>query len=133
MTRPGRLTVLYDAGCRVCRTAKAWLAGREQLVPLEFVPAGSAQARLRFPTLDHAGTLADLTVVADTGAVYTGDAAWLVCLWALSRYRALAMRLAQPRLRPLARRAVAMAAAIREGSRDDGYGQGCDDASCRTH
>ena len=122
-TDPQRLTVLYDAGCPICRAARTWLAGRAQLVPLDFVPAGSAQARALFPTLDQARTLTEITVVADTGAVYTGDAAWLMCLWALSGYRSLALRLAEPGLRPLARRAVAAAAAIREGTR-------CADETC---
>jgi predicted DCC family thiol-disulfide oxidoreductase YuxK len=124
---PGRLTVLYDGGCPLCRAAHRWLAGRAQLVPLEFVPAGSAEARRRYPRLDHARTLADVTVVADTGAVYDGDAAWLVCLWALDGYRGLALRLATPRLRPLARRVVTTAAVIRSAQ----YGQTCDDACAR--
>jgi len=68
-----------------------------------------------------------VTVVADTGAVYEGDAAWLVCLWALDGYRGLAQRLSAPRLRPLARRVVAAAAAIRGAQ----YGQTCDDACAR--
>ena len=35
------MTVLYDAGCRLCRSAQRWLSSRRQLVPLEFVAAGS--------------------------------------------------------------------------------------------
>lgn len=128
-----RLTVLYDADCVVCRTARAWLASRAQLVPLDFVPAGSEEAGRRFPALDPAETLADITVVADDGGVYTGDSAWLICLWALDDYRGLAARLARPGLRPAARRMVATAAALREGARrraapDEiagGYGADC--------
>jgi predicted DCC family thiol-disulfide oxidoreductase YuxK len=108
------MTVLYDAGCRLCRTARRWLESREQLVPLEFVAAGSSVARCRFPQLNPAATLRDLTVVTDGGLVYTGDGAWLVVLWALARYRSSAERLAQPALLPLARRMIAAAAAVRE-------------------
>src|SRR2546423_902043 len=90
---------------------------------------GYAAAAHRFPGLDHARSLAEVTVVADTGAVYTGDAAWLICLWALDGYRALALRLARPRLRPLARRVVHAAATIREGT-GVRYVHACDDA-CR--
>ena len=43
------MTVLYDAGCRLCRSARRWLESRRQAVPLEFVPAGSPAARSRFP------------------------------------------------------------------------------------
>ena len=116
--RPNRLTVLYDAGCGICRTARTWLAGRAQLVPLEFVPAGTVAAVERYPALDHARTLSEITVIADTGDVYEGDAAWIVCLWALEGYRSIANRLATPALRPLARGVVARAAAIRAGRRD---------------
>lgn len=131
-----RLTVLYDAGCGLCRTARSWLASRAQLVPLEFVAAGSDEARHRYPSLDPAQTLADITVVADDGGVYTGDSAWLICLWALDGYRGLAARLSAPDVRPTARRVVAAAAALRRASRDghdqrpepgfaQGYGSDC--------
>jgi predicted DCC family thiol-disulfide oxidoreductase YuxK len=111
------MTVLYDAGCRLCRAAQGWLASRRQTVPLEFVAAGSAEARRRFPQLDPAATLRDLTVVTDGGLVYAGDAAWLACLWALEGYRGWAERFASPGMLPLARRAIAMAAAVREHDR----------------
>lgn len=111
------MTVLYDAGCRLCRSARRWLESRRQAVPLEFVPAGSPAARSRFPELDPAVTLRDLTVVTNGGLVYVGDGAWLACLWALTGYRAWAERFAQPGMLPLARRAIAMAAAARERDR----------------
>jgi hypothetical protein len=69
-----------------------------------FLPAGSPEARRRFPQLDHTTTLAEMTVVSDTGAVYTEGNAWVICLWALRSYRAWALRLATPELLPLARR-----------------------------
>jgi predicted DCC family thiol-disulfide oxidoreductase YuxK len=129
--RISTFTVLYDAACPICRTARGWLAGRAQLVPLEFVPAASAEARYRFPGLDHAATLRDLTVVADTGEVYAGDAAWLACLWALADHRAMADRLARPDLLPTARRIIGVAAAVRTRTRRPGYGDVCADDRCR--
>jgi len=133
--RIGSFTVLYDAGCPICRTARRWLIGRAQLVPLHFVPAGSTEARARFPELDHAATLRDITVIADTGYVYVQDGAWLACLWALADYRATAERLATPALLPTARRLIATASALRESTRSaapidwraPGYGDECDD------
>jgi predicted DCC family thiol-disulfide oxidoreductase YuxK len=125
------LTVLYDADCPLCRAARAWLGRQDKYLPMIFVAAGSAQARKRFAGLDHEATLREITVVADTGAVYAGDAAWLMCLWALSRHRALAIRLAQPGLRPLARRVVAAASAVRSGLKGNGTVLSCDDACTR--
>ena len=91
------------------------------------MPAGSAEARWRFPGLDHAATLRDLTVIADDGLVYAADGAWLACLWALTDYRGMAERLASPRLLPTARRFIAAAAAVRQQTRTDDYGDICDD------
>jgi predicted DCC family thiol-disulfide oxidoreductase YuxK len=128
-----RLTVLYDSACPICRFAREWLGGQAQLVPLEFVAAGSRAARERYPDLDHSAALRDVTVVADTGAVYTDDAAWLVCLWALDRYRALSFRLAAPALRDRAREVVHAAAALRRRTTARDYGYADDDCpgECR--
>ena len=123
-------TVLYDAGCPICRAARAWLGNRAQLVPLQFVPAGSTEARRRFPELDHAATLRDLTVIADTGEVYVEDGAWLACLWALADYRGIADRLGSPAMLPVARGLIGAAAAVRNQTRTADYGDGCDDR-CR--
>jgi predicted DCC family thiol-disulfide oxidoreductase YuxK len=117
--RVGTFTVLYDAGCPNCRAAHRWLAARDQLVPLDFVPAGSAQAQRRFPGLDHPATLRDLTVIAESGLVYVSDAAWLACLWALTDYRGMADRLGSPRLLPAARRFITAASAVPQPARTD--------------
>jgi predicted DCC family thiol-disulfide oxidoreductase YuxK len=90
------LTVLYDAECSLCTFLRDWLVRQPQLVPLELVPAGSPQARGRFPGLDHRTTLEEITVVGDAGQVYRGAAAWVVTLWALRGYRTLAHRLSTP-------------------------------------
>jgi len=116
------LTVLYDENCGICRTARRFLDSRAQLVPLEFVAAGSEEARRRYPTLDHAQTLKEITVIGDDGAVYVDDSAWLMCLWALDGYRGLAARLSQPHLRPLARRVVTATGRV-AGVRN--YGEAC--------
>ncbi|GAB2573392.1 hypothetical protein Aab01nite_19900 [Paractinoplanes abujensis] len=116
-------TVLYDGGCPICRTARQWLQGRAQLVPLEFVPAGSLEARHRFPGLDHAATLRDITVIGDEGSVYTGEGAWAACLWALADYRGLSERMGSG----AARAFIAAASAVRGRTRDLDYGDGCDD------
>lgn len=96
-------TVLYDADCALCRRAKAWLETQQQLVPLEFVPAASEEARRRYPALDHEATLRDLTVIGDGGEVWRAERAWVMCLWALAEHRLKAEHLASPARLPLAR------------------------------
>ncbi|EGX55146.1 hypothetical protein SZN_34392 [Streptomyces zinciresistens K42] len=115
------LTVLYDAQCALCAFVRDWLARRPQLVPLETVPAGSDEARRRFPGLDHAATLDEITVVGDAGQVYRGGAAWIVTLWALREHRGLAHRLSTPAGARLARGAV-LAAAKWRGAAGQGAG-----------
>lgn len=126
---PTGLTVLYDGHCPVCRQAGTWLGKQPQRVPITLVEAGSETARHLYPGLDHDATLRDITVVGDDGGVYVGDAAWLICLWALDAYRATSIRLAQPGLRGVARQVVAMAARARKGLRED---DGCDSDACTT-
>ncbi|MFD9097122.1 thiol-disulfide oxidoreductase DCC family protein [Streptomyces collinus] len=104
------LTVLYDAECGLCTHLRDWLARQSQLVPLELVPAGSAEARRRFPGLDPAATLDEVTVIGDAGQVYQGSRAWIVVLWALREHRPLAHRLSTPAGARLARGAVLAAA-----------------------
>jgi predicted DCC family thiol-disulfide oxidoreductase YuxK len=108
-----QLTVLFDPTCPLCRRFREWLERQLLLVPVEFVAAGSAEARRRFPTLDHARTLEEVTVVADDGAVWTRERAWVMCLWVTRSHRSLAERLARPSGLPLARAAAHAAAGLR--------------------
>ena len=124
-----RLTVLYDVDCPICRRSRDWLAGQAQLVPLVFVPAGSARAKAAFPTLDHEGTLRKITVIGDNGSVYTGDRAWLVCLWALRTWRSAAIRFSRPGNRGYVRAATNIADRMRTRLRTpDHYGDRCEGA-----
>ncbi|TDD29443.1 DUF393 domain-containing protein [Kribbella turkmenica] len=126
-------TVLYDAGCGLCRLFTTWLAaqrpasdGQGGVVRLRFVAAGSTEAKALYPGLDHAATLREVTVVADDGSVYVGDRAWIVCLWTTWEHRHTAVRLASPAMRPVARAMVQAAAGLRSWSKGGGYADGCD-------
>jgi predicted DCC family thiol-disulfide oxidoreductase YuxK len=120
-----RLTVLHDAECSLCGFLCDWLRRQSQLVPLEFVPAGSAQAQARYPGLDHRATLDEITVVGDAGQVYQGAAAWIVTLWALREHRPLSHRLSTPAGAKVARAAVLAAAKWRQGQEQaTGWGGG---------
>jgi len=107
------LTVLYDARCSVCCRAREWLGTQPSYVSLEFIGAGSGEALARFPELRAATTQDELTVVANDGAIYRGVKAWLICLWAMRRYRSLALTLSTPALLPSARGIINLAALAR--------------------
>ena len=101
------LTVLYDGRCALCSRARMWLEEQPKYVTMAFVEAGSAEARKRFPDLDHDATLAELTVVGWGGEVYRDAKGWVMCLWALKKYRSAALRLSTPEMMPRARRLIA--------------------------
>lgn len=108
-----RLVVLYDAGCPMCSRFRSWLVEQQHLVPVVAIPAGSNAARELLPELDHAATLREITVVADTGAMWTGASAWVTCLWATVEHRDLALRLSTPLGLPVARAMAYAAAGLR--------------------
>jgi predicted DCC family thiol-disulfide oxidoreductase YuxK len=87
------LWVTYDAHCGLCSSITRWIEEQPKLVPLTMVPAQAPAS--------------EVVVVSDRGHVWSGDHAFVVILWALREYRALAMRLANPALLPMARAAFA--------------------------
>lgn len=107
------LTILYDANCRLCCRIKAWLQAQSKYIDLDFIAADSEAARKRYPQLDHAATLKELTLVSDEGNYYRGAKGWLMCLWALREYRGWAIRFSSPDLMPLARRFVVKVSSLR--------------------
>lgn len=130
------LTVLYDPVCPVCRRARAWLEGQLQIVPMEFVAAGSPAALARFPALDHGSTLRKITVIGDGGEVYQEERAWLACLWALAEWRPTAIRFSRPGKEKYVLTATRMADRLRAMTRGGDYGgQGggdpCGGESCQ--
>jgi predicted DCC family thiol-disulfide oxidoreductase YuxK len=108
-----RLTVLYDATCGFCVACRRWLEGQPKLLELEYLPAGSAESRRRFPSVSEAQE--ELVVISDEGGVYRGADAWIMCLYALAEYREWSLRLAGPALRPLARSAFEWLSHSRRG------------------
>jgi predicted DCC family thiol-disulfide oxidoreductase YuxK len=100
------LTVLYDPDCGLCRRAHEWLSEQPKLVDMIFVPCASEEAHKRYPELNHDLTKTDLTVIDNRGAVYFGSKAWLMVLWALTRYREWSYRLSSPELLPTTKKVV---------------------------
>jgi predicted DCC family thiol-disulfide oxidoreductase YuxK len=102
-----RLYVLYDQECALCGSCRWWLMRQKAFIELYFIPLQSPEIARRFPGLtnwDHLDLSEKLVVVSDEGAVYQGQYAWIMCLYALCEYREWAQRLAHPTLLPFARR-----------------------------
>ncbi len=102
-----RLYVLYDQECALCGSCRWWLMRQEAFLELSFIPLQSPEVARRFPGLkewDQLDLREKLVVVSDEGAVYQGQYAWIMCLYALREYRVWAQRLAHPTMLPFARR-----------------------------
>jgi predicted DCC family thiol-disulfide oxidoreductase YuxK len=98
------LYVLFDAECALCMRCRQWLERQAAYVELRFVALQSPEAGCRFPGIGALNPRDQLLVVSDTGDVYKGPHAWIMCLYALREYREWAQRLAHPLLLPFARR-----------------------------
>jgi predicted DCC family thiol-disulfide oxidoreductase YuxK len=101
-----RLYVLYDQECALCESCRYWLMRQEAFIELCFIPLQSSEISRRFPGLrewDQLDLREKLVVIGDNGAVYQGQYAWIMCLYALKEYREWAQRLAHPALLPFAR------------------------------
>jgi predicted DCC family thiol-disulfide oxidoreductase YuxK len=97
------LHVFYDGQCEFCRRCRAWLAGQPAFFKFNFVPYQAPHATVLCPRLAEFRPDTEIVVMSDTGEIYTGASAWIMCLYATRRYRELSLRLAHPALMPLAR------------------------------
>jgi predicted DCC family thiol-disulfide oxidoreductase YuxK len=105
------LTVLYDDACGFCCECAAWFAQQGHELQTTFVPRFSEQGQLLMGVVKSTRAAQgrtpiedELLVLDDRGGVYEGPQAFILCLWALTEYRDWSVRLATPRLMPLARR-----------------------------
>ncbi len=99
------LTIIYDPSCGLCTRLAQWLTVQRQYIPLRLVPNSSPMIAAVYPELAESRFREELIVVADSGAVWFGNRAWILCLYALEDYRGWATRLSRPALFPFARQA----------------------------
>ena len=99
-----RLIAFFDVHCTLCRACRRWIEREPKYFPIEFIAYQSNRAREVCPDLDAYDPAGEIVVLADTGAIYRGGKAWIMCLYALRNYREWALRLAQPGLLPMAKK-----------------------------
>ncbi len=97
-----KLTLLYDSNCPLCVHCRLWMAAQPSYVEIEYLSTNSGTARQRFGDVPWLGE--ELVIVADTGDVWAGSAAFIVALWALRDWRPWSFRLTGTMLSPLAER-----------------------------
>ena len=69
------LTVVFDAGCAVCRSFQRWVAGRDSEGGVRFVDNRSEEAAALLPSLSEARRTATLHALGGDGRRYSGAAA----------------------------------------------------------
>ena len=98
------LAVFYDQDCNMCRACRRWLMAQDKYLPVEFMAYQSRRAREICPGLADLNPDKEIVVMADNGQIYQGGSAWIMCLYALRKYRELSFKLAHPMLLPLAKK-----------------------------
>lgn len=98
-----KLTVLYDGECGFCRRCRDWLRAQEALIPIEFLALQAPEVERRYPGIGRFQPERALIVIDDRGGVYQGERAWMMCLFALRKYRWMARGWSNPALMPLSR------------------------------
>jgi predicted DCC family thiol-disulfide oxidoreductase YuxK len=126
--RPRALVVLFDPTCALCQRSRAWMLRQESYVELRFVACSGEEARARYGDIPWLGD--ELVVVADTGEVWVGPAAFLTCLWALVAWREWSIRLSGPAFAPLAERFFEALSSRRRGLAAF-LDHDCADGACR--
>jgi predicted DCC family thiol-disulfide oxidoreductase YuxK len=69
---PGKLAVLYDGACEMCRAVAAGILRYDNSDALELLDFHDSEARAQFPELRLEDLLYELHVVDDEGRVYRG-------------------------------------------------------------
>ena len=105
------LTVLYDGACPLCVVCRDWLARSAQRIPLRLLDIHGDVVRSTYGRVPGDGVA--LVVVDDAGRYWLGPAAFLMCLWALERWAAVAWLALCAPLRPLTVASFALVSANR--------------------
>jgi predicted DCC family thiol-disulfide oxidoreductase YuxK len=100
------LYAFYDGECGLCAACRRWLSHQPQLVPVCFLPYQSEEALRLCPGLMQLHPWREIVVMANTGEIYQGDAAWITLLWATAAWRTVAVDLSSSGLRGMARRVI---------------------------
>src|SRR5262245_36192872 len=106
----GRLVVIYDSDCGLCRGGIEWISGRAIPGEFEFVPCQSGERRARFPSIEESRCMEAIHLVLPGGRVLRGDAAIPEILRHLKGWRWLAAGFRLPGARLLAPHAYAWVA-----------------------
>ena len=128
---PSRLTVIYDDTCELCRRCRHWLLQQSTFVERRFFATSDPQIRALYG--NYPWYQVELLVLDDQGRGWLGPDAFLMCLWATTRWRPMSFRLTGTALAPLAERFFHALSANRSLVSGMLRPQHCDGDACALH
>ena len=108
-----RIEVFYDGRCGMCCTFHEWIYRQPRAFAIDFIPYQSARAESVFPGIGTLDPARQMIVRTESGEVFRGAEAWVMCLLSCANHQTAARRLASPGLLPVAIRACNLLAANR--------------------
>lgn len=93
---PRRLTVVYDDTCELCVRCARWLAEQPTLVDLRFLASSEPDVYDLYGDLPWFRL--ELMVATDGGDAWVGSDAFVMCLWATTRWRSTSFTLSSDHL-----------------------------------
>ncbi len=108
-----KIEVYYDGRCGMCCTFHEWINKQPRKFAIDFIPYQSERAEMVFPGIGMLDPARAMVVRSDSGVIYRGAEAWVMCLYSCSNYQSVAKKLAGPALLSVAIRACHVLAANR--------------------
>lgn len=110
-----KIEVFYDGRCGMCCSFHEWIHRQERAFKIDFVPYQAERAEEVFPGIHTLDPAREMIVRTETGEIYRGAEAWVMCLYSCANHRDLAKRLARPAMLAVAIRVCHLLAANRHG------------------
>ena len=85
-----RLEVYFDGNCGVCGRLTSWLERQDCHLDMVILPYAGIEAKRLFPEIDEYEPDKLMVTRTNTGRIYRGAESWVMCFWALKKYRWLA-------------------------------------------
>ncbi len=108
------LEIFYDGRCGMCCTFHEWVNAQERAFGLTFIPYQDPALEHCFPNLAELEPDKQMIVRTDTGELFFGAEAWVLCLLSCKHHQGMARRLGGKVLLPVAIRACHLLATNRK-------------------
>jgi len=85
--KSGKLVLIYDEDCLICRKSARWVEGKSKGNIFEMLPYQSEEVGIRFPFIEKAAHMKAMQLILPEGRVLAGEKAIPEIMGRLSGYR----------------------------------------------